>query len=1146
MANQVTLINNRYAYSGKPNSGGMADVFKAVDYQQDLKQVAIKLFKDEESINDSNVLKELFRRETLALKALKHENVVEFYDSGIDTQTGKYFLVLEWVEKDLYRWLQENTIPGWDDFYDLLGRSILNGLAYAHERGIIHRDLKPRNILINDFGTPKITDFGISKIKTYIEPGVTLAEYGSRPYLSPETEAESESYTRDVFSFGVLAVKCVSNQRLKTFEDVQNVFRSHYFDAPDPIMEIIERCISSNPKDRPASAGILLNELEHIWQIRNLEWTPKRNCFIKLSPKSLSTIKQSLGFESEVETINYFINDLNNGSGIKPKEDRSDKDQGVQYEILGETLSIHATIDNRDKNYLVVLSAFPMTQGMLANKRESAWLPDKNFNFCYIPVVDSKSAKEAIEYFQIEADKRSQEINLQQKKKDEEKLLSIWERILNLKTYTEKHRNTPIPYQDFKFDGSRVIFKLKLLPPEDALEQVRLIKLADGTLVKGIVDLIRGDELTLYITEGNVNSIPRNGSLEFDNKAADIALSRQKDALDAVRFNRSKNSNLKKYITNPSKISPPQVIEDVNFITENLDEAKQQAVKQALGNENFIVVEGPPGTGKTTFIAELILQVLKQNPDARILLTSQTHVGLDNAIERLAKINSTIRIIRVASENTVGRVAPTITPFLLRGQMEDWKSQALQSGKDFLDLWAEKHNIPKRNLHIGRIIKDLIVAKKRLIIENEAIAKIEEELTKIDGDTIQTSRDVREQQSAEFRTEISNIKKAQVKISKDIQTLEKELLELEEDAKEFITWSVEDIENWATLNYLPDSSEANKLLKLLDIHSNWEEQFGRREEFKVALLSTANVIAGTCLGIASIKGYQDLNFDLCIVDEASKATPTEVLIPLVCSDKWVLVGDQKQLSPFQAMELKNDEILQKYDLRKDDLKQSLFAHLSETLPKESVSTLTVQHRMVAPIGRLVSNCFYQGRLEHFGPEIDTTLKDIFIKPVTWFSTLKLTNRFETYDSQSVKNFTEVKVIHSLLQRINNTAKLNGKIYKVALIAGYAAQKREIEWKIGHELANWQHLEIQCNTVDAFQGREADVAIYSVTRMNDKGEIGFLKEVERINVALSRGRLYLGIVGDHLFCRKAIGLNPFKTVVEHIEANPEDCNLTILS
>ena len=90
--------------------------------------------------------------------------------------------------------------------------------------------------------------------------------------------------------------------------------------------------------------------------------------------------------------------------------------------------------------------------------------------------------------------------------------------------------------------------------------------------------------------------------------------------------------------------------------------------------------------------------------------------------------------------------------------------------------------------------------------------------------------------------------------------------------------------------------------------------------------------------------------------------------------------------------------------------------------------------------------------------------------------------------------------------------------------------------------NLMGLDVISSTIDAVQGREADVAIYSVTRSNTNRQIGFLADAPRLNVALSRPRQYLVIVGDHISASQAAGQNPFRQIVDYIERHPDSCML----
>lgn len=253
------------------------------------------------------------------------------------------------------------------------------------------------------------------------------------------------------------------------------------------------------------------------------------------------------------------------------------------------------------------------------------------------------------------------------------------------------------------------------------------------------------------------------------------------------------------------------------------------------------------------------------------------------------------------------------------------------------------------------------------------------------------------------------------------------------------------------------------------------------------------------------------------------------------------MGDPKQLPPFQDEVSRNAEFLEKYDLTEDDIRETLFDRLLTTLPGSCCKMLKIQHRMVEPIGNLISECFYQGELRSARKDIDANLAKVLPQPVTWLTTSNLPNYQEQRANSSYNNSCEARTIINLLRQINTMAEAAEKTYSVAVLSGYSAQLKLLNRGINTELNNWKRLTIRCATVDAFQGSEADIAVYSITRSNKKGEIGFLRDEARLNVALSRGRVGLVIVGDHHFCRSSKN-NPLYQVLDYIERHPENCSL----
>jgi len=229
-----------------------------------------------------------------------------------------------------------------------------------------------------------------------------------------------------------------------------------------------------------------------------------------------------------------------------------------------------------------------------------------------------------------------------------------------------------------------------------------------------------------------------------------------------------------------------------------------------------------------------------------------------------------------------------------------------------------------------------------------------------------------------------------------------------------------------------------------------------------------------------------------------------------------------------------------------DQKETLFNHLRDGLPGDLRKMLSTQHRMVPPIGDLISACFYDSELKSAERARSSLLARTLQRPVTWLSTSRVGDKGSKQVGTSQWNGFEVRYISDLIGRIDfelRHGKTKGKQVSIAVLTGYGEQRARLHQAIHNRRHDWQSFsDIYVNVVDAFQGREADILIFSVTRSDVRG-LGFLREMERINVALSRGKEYLIIVGDHLFCQEAEGRsNPLKKVIDYIRGNPQDCIL----
>lgn len=219
----------------------------------------------------------------------------------------------------------------------------------------------------------------------------------------------------------------------------------------------------------------------------------------------------------------------------------------------------------------------------------------------------------------------------------------------------------------------------------------------------------------------------------------------------------------------------------------------------------------------------------------------------------------------------------------------------------------------------------------------------------------------------------------------------------------------------------------------------------------------------------------------------------------------------------------------------------LFDILFNILPETHKQILTTQYRMIRNIGDLISITFYDGII-NTGIDDDKRRHNISFCgdcSIVWYSTSKLKDKCQKpCIGGSFINIMESKIIKTILEKMNTLQ--NAKSLDIGIITGYHAQKDLIRKSV--ENSNYSNIgKINVNTLDAFQGRENDVIIYSTVRTIKT--IGFQKEKERINVAFSRAKKLLIICGDlDFFYTWDDGENKYVEIINYIRNNPESCKI----
>ncbi|MGH8527351.1 MAG: AAA domain-containing protein, partial [Gammaproteobacteria bacterium] len=323
------------------------------------------------------------------------------------------------------------------------------------------------------------------------------------------------------------------------------------------------------------------------------------------------------------------------------------------YWIYGEVWRYHARPDDRHPA-LALIGATALDPGRMDAAREFAWLAPYRFKFG--PPLNHEIARETLRGLTEQLDIFHEERELERVKRESERLFNQWRSQLLAKEAVESAKEAPLTFVKSKVDGRRGVFTLSGVPEGNLIGERRVVRGREGQFARarGEVESVEDNELVLYL-DREERTLPSKGTLALDTFETRTAIDRQKQSLDALRFGSAavERSELRDLVLDPAGNAPPERAVINEWFQSDLDEDKRVAVATALGSPDFFIVEGPPGTGKTTFIAELVAQELRHNPLSRILLTSQTHVALDNALERLRELPGDPRLVRLgrASNN---------------------------------------------------------------------------------------------------------------------------------------------------------------------------------------------------------------------------------------------------------------------------------------------------------------------------------------------------------------------------------------------------------------------------------------------------------------------------------------------------------------
>jgi serine/threonine protein kinase len=1024
------------------------------------------------------------------LRLVPPSNVAQILDLGID-RDGLFVLRKHYegptlAESDLSQWSRRQALA-----YMF---SLAETIAGLHERSIFHGDLKPDQIIVSeakDGPTPTILD--LPDFSSEADGDVTNTAFATTPDLVLDGPARDRIALCRLVEYivGRLAPGTIETP---AFERIQHAIAScHQADPPYLTIDLVLRTLADLLDGHEGPAPLRLevglrnrmsveamhsdNGVFHVW-VR-----PARD---NRSPRLRVT-----GADEELELM------------VNLQTRRFDR-------VMLKPVSTHE----------VALAAkyaahsFAATIALRPAKDNDAtaleWLLDE-------PAVLTKLEPGAFDESKSEDVEPSEDDDADEAESatgpvDLEKLWS------NLISTEEESLPEVTVTRASAFDHSRGLHLVPIDPGATTLDfdstetvYVQAILPNGLSLAIGELDLGATTPDTLAITQYREHrSFSPGARLRLHGHSDRASFTRRKRGIERITTRQTVIRDLIEYFDTRSQKPALKVAEPPDpaiLKGYDLDKSQTDAFVHLWTHGPLGLLQGPPGTGKTTFIAAFVHYALTHGRLKNVLLVSQSHEGVNNAMEKIVKKTrpgvGKFSMIRIGQK---GHVSPQLRPYHSDAIQESYREMMHATLKERMQIIGRQLGLP------AGYVAEAFEVDARIGQFARAITIAQQDFEESEDDKPAALRRLEDLKHS-FAATVSAM--GYEDDPAPLQTLDALHARLADEYR---------IGNLDAVTRLRRTFGLAReyLSALASRHHNLEEFLGR----------SRNLVCGTCVGIGrTALKIEDNMFDLVVIDEASRANAGELSVAMQVGRRVLLVGDHKQLPPQIDRSLIN-EVKARYGLAYSvALKRSEFERAFLTSYGQVVGrTLKSQYRMEPAIGTLISKFFYKGELNDAKkdptPAWYSELPNCMSACVTWLDTSSLRDRANerdgTKEHTSKENVGEADVIVGLLRQIAARDDFVQKLRAhakaddapIGLLAMYKAQAILLRDRIAGEEwpAGFQDL-VKIATVDGYQGKENPIVIVSLVRNNENYDAGHVRKSYRLNVALSRAQEKLVLVGS---------------------------------